>query len=257
MSHPVLFVHGALGDARTWSPVIDALQCCMPAGIDARAITLSCFGKRDGSGEFTTARHALDIEEFAEALMEPPVTVVAWSYGTHPALCAALRRPDLFAGLFLYEPAFATWVDDDDARAAYRADAGDLYGPVREALECGDEEAAAIALFDGTGAPGFIPALRPDRQRIAFDNAHTLRLMMGEGTPPAKITAAEVADLTMPLTVAMGEATRPAFAVPARGLAQAVRTARLEVARNAGHMLPEEDPARLAAMVAKWLTQEL
>lgn len=253
MSHPVLFVHGALGDARTWSPVIDAL----PAGIDARAITLSCFGNRKASGEFTTPRHAHDIEEFADALMEPPIALVAWSYGTHPALLAALRRPDLFAGLFLYEPAFATWVDDEGERDAYRADAGDLYGPVRDALERGDEDAAAIALFDGTGAPGFIPDLAPERRQIALDNAGTLKLMMGGGTPPAKITGAEAAELTVPLTVAMGEGTRPAFSVPTRGLAQAVPSARLEVVKDAGHMLPEENPARFAAMVARWLASEL
>ena len=253
--HPILFVHGALGDARTWGPVLDAL----PWSIDARAITLSYFGtaawKGDGS-DFGTERHASDLEQFIDATMDAPVVLVAWSYSCDPALLLALRRPDLVAALVLYEPAFASFVEDDDLRAAFGSDAAACFGPVGEALANEGEEAAAHALFDNVGHPGFIAQLPEDRRRIALANARMLPLLMDKGAPPTKISADDVRGLSIPLVAAMGSETRPAFAVPTRVLADIAPQGRLEVVEGAGHLLPESDPVRFAGSLAEWLAHD-
>ena len=251
-AHPILFVHGALGDARTWGPVLDAL----PWNVDARAITLSYFGtaawRGDGS-DFGTERHAADLEQFIDATMDAPVVVVAWSYGCHPALLLALRRPDLVAALVLYEPALSSYIEDDVLRGEFGADAAACFGPVGEVLAKDGEEAAAHRLFDNVGQSGFIADMAEDRRRIALSNARMIPLVMGKGAPPTKISADDVRTLNLPVIAAMGSETRPAFAVPTRVLADVARHGRLEVVPGAGHLLPESDPARFAGLVTEWL----
>ncbi|WP_230292754.1 alpha/beta fold hydrolase [Croceicoccus sp. Ery5] len=249
---PILFVHGALGDARTWGPVLDAL----PWNVDARAITLSFFGTAAWSGDgsaFGTERHTQDLEQFIDATMDAPVVVVAWSYSCHPALLLAKRRPDLVAALVLYEPAFASFIEDEGLRAEFGADAAACFGPVGEALAQGGEEAAAHALFDQVGKRGFIADMAPERRRLALDNARMMPLLMGKGAPPVKISADEVRALDIPVIAAMGAETRPAFAIPTRALAGLAPRGRLEVVEGAGHLLPESDPARFAGLVSDWL----
>lgn len=252
---PLLFVHGALGDARTWGPVLDAL----PWHVDARAITLSYFGTAPWSGEgsdFGTQRHARDMEQFIDATMDAPVVIVAWSYSCHPALELAKRRPDLVAALVLYEPGFASFVEDEELRAEFSADAALCFGPVGEALAKDGERAAAHALFDQVGHRGFIAEMEEDRRRIALDNARMMPLLMGGGAPPLKLSADDVRGLSVPVIAAMGADTRPVFAIPTRALAELAPQGRLEVVDDAGHLLPESDPVRFAGLVTKWLADE-
>lgn len=251
-THPILFVHGALGDARTWGPVLDAL----PFDVDARAITLSYFGTAAWNGDgsdFGSERHARDMEHFIDATMDAPVVVVAWSYSCQPALLLAMRRPDLVAALVLYEPVIGSFIEDDDVRGRFGADAGACFGPVAEVLAEQGEEAAAHRLFDNVGHPGFIAELPEDRRRIALSNARMIPLLTGKGAAPVKLGADEIRTLDMPVIAAMGSQTRPAFAIPTRVLAAIAPQGRLEVVDGAGHLLPESDPVRFAGLVTEWL----
>lgn len=245
----ILFIHGAPGDARVWSPVIDLL----PAGAEARAITLSYFGlcewPDDGSG-FSTERHALDIVELVEAAMEPPVTLVGWSFGCHPALLAALERPDLFAALLLYEPSLTTYVEDAEALSAFERDSAAAFEPNVELMATEGPDAAVAGIIDSSGGPGCFDALPAERQCIYRESARMLTLLMGAGQPPAQITRDRLNRLKMPATVAMGADTRPIFEIPSRALASAIPGAKLEILPKAGHMLPETEPERFAQLVA-------
>ncbi|PEQ11483.1 hypothetical protein B2G71_16760 [Novosphingobium sp. PC22D] len=247
-----LFIHGAPGDARVWTPVIDA----MAAGRDARAITLSYFGAGEWPGDgtdFGTDRHARDIISYVEAAMEWPVTLVAWSFGCHPALLAAIRRPELFTSLALYEPSLDSYVDDEAERAAFAADGAAAFPPVIAALEAGDEAAAMRTIFDNSARPGDYDALSPARQSLYRDSLRVLPLLMGRGQPPAAIASADLARIACPVTVAMGEHTRAMFAVPSRAVAAAIPGAKLVEVAGAFHMLPETDPERFAGLVEGWL----
>lgn len=253
MTGQVLFLHGAAGDARIWTPVIDHL----PAGIDARAITLTYFGTApwpdDGSG-FGTERHRDDIVGYIEAAMMPPVHLVAWSYSCHPALLAALERPDLFASVFLYEPALSTYIDDPADRDAFIADLKKAFGPVGRAIEERGPLAGVRLMMAQPGDLDAIDRMPAERRVIYEENAAMMPLMLlGKGQPPAPITGALLSGLQVPVTVGMGEQTRPVFAIPCRTVARACGQGRLVEVPGAEHMLPETDPAAFAALVSGWL----
>jgi pimeloyl-ACP methyl ester carboxylesterase len=237
-----------------WDPVLDRL----PPAVDARALTLSLFGRANAPGEggaFGTELHAADIVDFVRSAMEEPVDVVAWSYSVHPVLLAALRSPHSFARLFLYEPGLPTYLADDADRAAFEADASAAFGPIGEALQREGPAAAVAALIDSSGGEGAFAALPAARRQMYLDSASMMPLLMGGGQPPAPIAAADLSNMSIPATVAMGARTRPVFAVPSRALAASLPHARLVVVEGADHMLPETNPARFAEIVAEWLLE--
>lgn len=242
----ILFVHGAGCDARVWAPVIAHL----PRHWDAQVVTLTYFGEDewpDDGARFGTTLHAQDVVARAEA-MGGEVHVVGWSYAVHVVLEALLARPDLFAGALLYEPGLGQYVTDEAAREAYGRDAGSLYGAVGARLEREGTEAAVRQLVGAAFA-----TLLPDMQAMHLANARTMPLLMGGGQAPAKLGPDLLARIATPTLVAMGEKTRPAFAIPSRTLAEALPGARLQVVPGADHFLPQSAPAQFAALVADWI----
>lgn len=252
MSSQILLLHGAPGDARVWTPVLDR----MPAGFDIRPITLSYFGGQpwsDDGRQFGTEIHCRDIVSYIEATMSPPVTIAAWSYSVHPALLTALERPDLVEALFFYEPSLTTYVDDTEDLALFAADAEHAFEPIARALATGGPEAAVAALIDSSGGEGCFAEMPEERQTIYRDSAEMMRLLMGGGQQPAAIEARDLARVDCPATVVLGERSRPIFAVPSRALAAALPAGGLEVVPGADHMLPEREPQRFATLFADWL----
>lgn len=248
MSAAVLFVHGAAGDARIWAPVIAAL----PDGMEGHALTLTYFGAAtwpDDGANFGTDVHARDILAAAEQLGRP-VHLVAWSYGVHPALAAVLRRPDLFASAFFYEAALPHYIAGAEERRAYSTSYAEVFGPVSDTLATEGAEASVAALV----GPAF-GMLSPERRAIYLSNARMMKLLMGGGRPPAKITPRELAMIALPCCAAMGTDTPPVFALPTRALAMAIPDATLREVPGADHFLPETDPARFAGLVASWVTE--
>lgn len=225
-----------------------------------RAITLSFFGMREmpeGGEAFGTERHAQDIIGYVEANLDAPADVVAWSFGVHPLLLAAIRRPELFGSILLYEPGLPTYVSDPHALAEFEADAGNAFGAIFAALQERGPEAAIRALIDGSGGEGCFDGLSVERRRMYLDSAGMMPLLMGGGQPPASITAEDLSALSLPVTVAMGAETRPIFAVPSQALASALPNGKLVTIAEAGHMLPETDPAQFAMIVERWLAREV
>jgi pimeloyl-ACP methyl ester carboxylesterase len=104
---PVVFLHGALGDLRTFAPH------CRLLSATNRAITYTqrYFGRGQASQEgpaFGIETHAVDLFAVLEALGVGPVNLVAWSYAGHAALRAAQLRPDLLKAVLIYESGFQT-----------------------------------------------------------------------------------------------------------------------------------------------------
>lgn len=252
---PVVLVHGALADARMWRPH----QALLAPRWRSLAVTLRYFGPGawpGGMAPFDIGTHADDIAQFIRGLNAGPVHLVAWSYSAHAALHLAITAPQLLRSLFVYEPGFPTYVTDAAALAAFQEDAARLYGPLGEALEQGDLPGAVRSLMDASGQrQGYFDAQPAARRQLQLDNAHTLPLLMGQ-TPPPAITAADLGTITVPVCVAQGAQTRPAFGVVASAAAQAMPRAQHLVVPGATHMWPDEDPPAFCAALEEFWQRE-
>lgn len=249
---PILFLHGAPGDARTFVPVMQRLH----DRFRGLSYTQRWFGPHawsPGGPVFGTDTHAHDLVRVVETLDLAPVSLVAWSFGGHVALAAALARPDLFAKVLIYEPSVGTYVTDPDDLAALSADGASAYPPLFEALGRGDLAEVVRRLIDISGGEGAFDRQPAERRAIHLDSAAMTPLLLGGGAPPADLKVSDLAQLAVPVSIAWGAASRPMFAIPSRAAAAAIPTGRHREIENAGHLLPEEDPDRFAALVADWM----
>lgn len=248
---PLLFLHGAPGDHRTWAPHFRLLE----HRFRCIAYTQRGFGAspwRSDGPPLGTLTHAADLAALLQAIEAAPVSLVAWSYSAHVAFQAALESPDLFARILVYEPGVPTYVTDPAALRAWSEDAALMFGPVAEAVAAGDEAEAVRRLIDASGGAGAFDRQAAERRAIHLDGASVMPLLMGGGEPPARIGCAELAESRAPITVAWGAQSRPVFTIPSRAAAACLGGSRhIEVA-GAGHLWPEEDPAGFAGLVERW-----
>lgn len=247
----LVLLHGAPGEGALWKPVVDRLS--RPTRVETP--TLRWFGSAawpDDGRSFGTEAHADDLIGTLEDIGDGPAAVAAWSYSSHVVLDAALRRPDLMRAALVYEPGLSSYLTEEAERVAYGEDAVAAFGPVASALAEGGPAAAVEALFESSGGPGCFAALSFERRATYLASARIMPLLLGGGQPPKPISAADLAGLEVPLTVACGSATRPLFEIASRAVARATGRP-LAMIAGADHMFPETDPAGFAGMLDDWL----
>lgn len=252
----LILLHGAPGDGSLWAPVVEAL--C--ADVRVLTPTLRWFGPdpwSDDGRDFGTDAHTEQLIGILEDAGDAPVALAGWSYASHVVLSALLARPGRIERAFLYEPGLYSYLTTPEEFAAFGEDAQHAFGPIGEALQTGGPDKAVEALFDSSGGPDCFARLDPARRARYLLSARMMPLLMGGGRPPANITAGDLARVRVPTTVAYGQATRPLFKIASKAVARAIPAARTLPVADAGHMLPEIDPVRFAALLDGWLTAAL
>ena len=207
----MLLIHSGVGAADEWDLVRER--------VDGDAFDLYGFG--DAPDPVAPWSHAA---QAAERLAGPDVVCGA-SFGGMVALELASSRPELVERLVLLAPAFEPWD----------------WGPEMQELgaveEAGDRDAAVEANVALWAPAGFEDDVRR-RQRRAFERQEDL--------PEPEEVAIDLARLTMPVTVLVGDADLPDFLAIARHIGEHVPHARVEVLPGAGHLLALERPDDVA-----------
>lgn len=247
---PVILMHGALGDWRTFAPVADLLA----PRVRAISYTQRHFGEpRDhGAKPFGTAQQAEDLIALLNALGLDRAHVAAWSYAAHPALAAAVAHPHRIASLAVYDPGFPTYVTDPDVLEAMTVDSAKGFGPVMDAVTRQDWPAAAERLCQSSLPPGGYTAHPDHYRRIHADNAATIALLFSQ-TPPVNITPDDLRGLALPVAVGWGETSPLGYRTVAQAASMLIPDCHAEEIDGAGHLWPEQDAAGFAAFVARAL----
>jgi 3-oxoadipate enol-lactonase len=259
----VVFVHGFPFDGSLWDPQLAA----MPSGWRGLAPDLRGFGRSplDAEGTdlptgaatgagvalreepvLTMDRLADDVAAFIETESTPPAVVCGLSMGGYVLFALARRRPDLLRAVVLA-----------DTRAEADSDAG-------------RENRRRLAQVVRTAGPTavareMLPALLAERtlqERPAV--VDHVRAMM-EGTPAETLIAAlagmagrrdataDLAAVTVPALVVVGEHDTLTPADAARALAARLPDARLEVVPDAGHVSNLENPGAFNRVLSDFL----
>jgi pimeloyl-ACP methyl ester carboxylesterase len=248
---PVVFLHGVLGDARTFAPHAELLSSRY------RAITYTqrYFGTRpwpEPGPPFGIETHAQDLIGFVEALGAGPVFLVAWSYAGHAALRAAQLRPDLFRAMFIYETGFQTFMTDAAEIAAFKADFDQMWGPVFEAVNAGDNDEAARLLVNASTLDDYYFDSRTVMQmQIELDNAQMLPKLLAQ-TPPPRISADDLSEIEVTISLACGAKTRPAYRLISEAAMRHLPGQHFMVP-GVNHYWPDAEPSAFTDFVRDWL----
>lgn len=212
---PVVFVHGAISDARVWDGYADRIA------EEGRFVAYAqrYFGTTDwpddGAG-FSRETHITDLIAFVEGLGAGPVDLVTWSYSGEIATYAALRRPDLFRSMVHFEPAINSALAGLPGADAAMAQSNATLGPAITALQSGDNEAAALRFIESVFR---MPEGGADQEAEPFPtywrkNGRTLPpfVSMAPGDP---LPCTDLGRLTIPTLVVVGTDTLMEYALTA------------------------------------------
>jgi pimeloyl-ACP methyl ester carboxylesterase len=248
---PVVFLHGVLGDARTFAPHAEMLADRY------RAITYTqrYFGTRpwpEPGPPFGIETHAQDLIGFVEALGAGPVFLVAWSYAGHAALRAAQLRPELFQAMFIYETGFQTFMTDAAEIAAFKADFDQLWSPVFAAINAGDTDGAARLLINASTRDEYYFDSRTELQmQIERENAPMLARLLAQ-TPPPRISADDLSQIEVKISLACGSKSRPAYKLISEAAMRHLPGQHFMIP-GVNHFWPDAEPSAFTDFVRDWL----
>ena len=227
---PLLLLHGSGMDHRAWGATVAVLAA---AGALALAPDLPGHGQSEGSPLAAISDLAAWVVRLTRSLgLERPV-LAGHSMGALVALEGAAELGAEAGGLALVgaaaempvNPALLEAARSEPGRAAEMI-AGWAYGPAAQA----DGRAEAGRRLFGAAGPGVLAADLGACQDYR-NAAHALRRVR------------------CPVLVVAGEKDKMTPPKRGRALAEAIPGARYEELAGIGHMLPEESPERLAALV--------
>ena len=250
--HPLVCVHGTLGDFRTWYSVLGPLS----AKHRVIAVSLRHFFPEHWDGvatdDYRMAQHVADTIAFIEQVTPKPVDLMGHSRGGHISFRVAQQRPDLLRRIVLAEPGgdLDTSLDPAVAPGAPSALAARMLISVKKVRE-GDIEGALqnfVDLIDGDGAWRRLAAAPKQQLR---DDITTLLGQVHEARKP--YSKADMAAIKTPTLLIGGADTTGSLSTMWRVMAEHIAGARTAVIPNARHWMFENDPQEFCRVVMDFL----
>jgi esterase len=245
--HPLVCVHGTLGDFRTWSAVIG------PLSKKHRVIAVSLrhfFPEHwDGSGDgYRMAQHIADMIVFIEQIEPKPIDLMGHSRGGHVAFRIAQQRPELLRKLVLAEPGGNLDSSLDPSPSASVAGRITTSAEMIKAGNVDDGLRHFVDGIDGDGAWARLPAAAKQQLR---DNATTVIGQVHEGREPYRKMDAEA--IRTPTLFIGGGNTKGNLAENHRALAPHVAGARTAMIAGTRHWMFDQAPQEYASVVTEFL----
>lgn len=204
---PVIFVHGTLGDYRTWRELI------IPFSKKYRVISYSrryAYPNKqviDDSADYTVAPHVKDLAAFIEALELEPVHLVGHSYGAFTALLTTLNHPELVRSLTLGEPPIASLLlDVPGGDEMLNNFVTGVIIPTGEAFKNNDSKKAIASFYNGAWGKNANFSLLPKSCRdIMMDNTLELRGAMLTPNLFPPVACDDLKRINVPVLLLKGE----------------------------------------------------
>jgi pimeloyl-ACP methyl ester carboxylesterase len=245
--HPLVCVHGTLGDFRTWFPVLG------PLSKQHRVITVSLrhfFPEHwDGAGDgYRMANHVADMIAFIEQINPRPVDLMGHSRGAHIAFRVAQQRPDLLRRMVLAEPGGNLDPSLDPSPPASIAARMPVAAELIRAGKIDDGIKHFVDGVDGDGAWARLPAAAKQQLR---DNANTVIGQLDENRKP--YSKADAQAIRTPTLFIGGADTEGGLADNHRALAPHIAGSRTAMIAGTRHWMFDTSPREYCEVVSDFL----
>ncbi len=244
---PVVLLHSAVADSRTWDGVAEAL---------APTYTVVRPDRRGyGATPAPTAKFR-DFDDLVTVLDElelPQAAVVGNSAGGKLALDLAGARPDRVSRLALLASPVGGWDWSEDMRAYFAAeDEASTRGDLDVALQINLDQWVRGPAREWSPELRQMAALLSESMRAILEQeAATEEHELDDEHPPVE---ERLASLTVPTLVAVGDMDVKDFSAIADHLAGAIPGAERVDFPGAGHLLPMEQPQQVAGHLLRFLS---
>lgn len=237
---PVLFIHGAVSDYRTWFEQFYFFSQ------NYRAISYSRRYHRPNvkaqdSLNYSRALHTADLIEFLKTLNLGKAHLIGHSYGGSIALMTALQHPELVGSLVLAEPSpLSSLFDRKSMNLLSEQQTG--FDEALQLAQNGDKESAVrqfLHVIVGVDVLGLLPE---ERRSVVLENADTLEPMLKTYYDSPPFGCKELRNVNIPTLLVTGEFSPPIARLNNKMINECMPNSEVAVLRGASHGLQMENP---------------
>lgn len=253
---PLVFLHGVLGDWRTWAPQ-------WPAFVPHfRCIAYSRRYNWPNRNDHPQPDHSAfveadDLARLMDAWQTGPAVLVGSSYGAYTALSLAVRQPERVRALVLLEPPMLRWADFSEAGRRERAVfEREVREPARQAFLVGDNIRGVLLLTGGIVGRTAMGGLSAQSISRRLENAASIRMLTLSSDEFPMIEPHQVLGVKVPTLLLAGEQTPPIHDEVFRNLCAAMPQARTGRIPKAGHGAARDNPEVFNRVVGAFLREQ-
>ncbi len=252
---PLVFLHGVLGDWRTWAPQWAAFTPRYRCISYSRRYSTPNRNPQP-SPDHSARVEAQDLQALLPLWQAEPAILVGSSYGAYTALALAVQRPQQVRALVLLEPPMLRWADRSAAgRAARAVFEREVRLPAREAFLRGDAEAAVRLLTGGIVGAEAARGLSDEAMRTRMANERSIRMLTLSTDEFPWIAPEAVQALRMPVLLAAGSDTPAIHDTVFRNVCEVMTQAEVHRIPAAGHGAARDNPQAFNACVLDFLAR--
>lgn len=252
---PLVFLHGVLGDWRTWAPQWEAFVPHYRCISYSRRYSVPN-GNRAPSPDHSALAEADDLDALLEHWHASPAILAGASYGGYTALALAARRPERVRALVLVEPPLMTLADlSVEGRCVRQRFDDEIRLPARRCFEQGEDERAVWLLTEGILGSGDLTMQTRAAMARRMENAESLRRVTLSSNEFPALDMARLAALEVPVLLLSGEHTPPIHDVVFGALCDALPGAERRKVPGAGHGVARDKPDLFNALVLDFLAR--
>ncbi len=236
---PVVFVHGGLGDFRTWLPQIESFSP------HYRAVSYSRRAHYPNAWppDYTLSllmQHMEDLAALIEGLGLERTQIVANSYGSYISLHLTLKYPHLVSALALAEPPLHPLLRSlPGGEEIFQSFMRSAWGPAGEAFERGDLEGGVRLFIRGAVGPDEWDKLSPRAREAMLKDAPELAIAthtpFDVHMPP--LTCDDFTRIEVPVLLMRGEHSPHMYTLINNELARCLPRVEQAVIPRASHVL--------------------
>jgi non-heme chloroperoxidase len=249
---PIVLVHGALGDYRTWNGEMDDFA----ARYHVVAYSLRYhYPNVWTEGQYSYQVHIADLVALLQALNLGPVHLVGHSYGGVMVAFVAKEHPELVRSLVLAEASLNSLIANNDEAKPLLAEVSKVNKTAQEFVQKGELDQAAITFVDfvNEGGGGF-KGLPAAFQSGMLQNTSTLKPLFAS-PPPPPFTCDDARKIGAPTLLVEGEMTAKFRHLLVDELQRCLPSADRVQISGAAHPLEMVKPKEFNAAVLQFLAK--
>lgn len=249
---PLIFVHGAMGDWRSWAPQWPAFTAQFDCISYSRRYS---HPNRNAmpSPDHSALHEAQDLLALMDAMALPQAVLVGSSYGGFTALALAVQAPERVAAVVAVEPPMMKYAALSTSGQAAAADfRARVIEPANAAFRRGEDALAAQIMTGGINGARDVVNQGPAMAR-RLQNLQAMKMLALSSDEFPWLAPEALAALRMPLLLVAGAQTQPVHRAIFENLCAAMPQAQQHWVENAGHGVTREQPERFNALVQSFL----
>jgi len=248
---PVVFIHGALGDYRTWAKQIDTFANTHRIIAYSRRFAYPNKQIINDSANLSVISHSRDLSEFLKLLNLRKVHLVGHSFGADIALFTAIDHPELVRSLVLGEPFIPSLLQNvPGGDTIVNTFITKTFVPVIEAFKNNDTEKAAKALVSGVmGDSLYFSRFSQQEREILMANTVELRGIVFSHDIFSPISCDDQKKIKAPVLLLKGDKSPLVFLRMIDELNRCLENREIATLTNTTHGLEYENPVEFNKIV--------